>query len=316
MRLLAHLPILERSQAAEARRIGMHFAQRLGFSEADIGRVGVVITEAATNLVKHAKNGEILLSSAGPSLQLLAIDRGPGMNVAACLRDGYSTAGTPGSGLGAIERMSDKFDVYSSGTGTVLWAAFGSSDDRYGVIRVPYKGETECGDSWSFIDRNGAVWLMIADGLGHGTFAAAAANRAVEIFEAGQSLSITEAMDDIHAALRPTRGAAVAIAEVRGDTVNYCGLGNIAGVLYASSANVHMVSFSGTAGVEARKVAQFTYTWKPGALLVMHSDGLQSQWSLERYPGITRHNPAIIAGVLYRDYTRGRDDVTVMVVRQ
>src|SRR5215203_2387166 len=110
MRLLAHLPIQERSQAAEARRIAMHFARRLGFTEADIGRVGVVTTEAATNLVKHARNAEILLSTVGHSLELLAIDRGPGMNVEACLRDGFSTAGTPGSGLGAMERMSDGFD--------------------------------------------------------------------------------------------------------------------------------------------------------------------------------------------------------------
>ena len=166
------------------------------------------------------------------------------------------------------------------------------------------------------MERNGATWILMVDGLGHGEFAAAAADRAVQTFEAGRFDSITGIMDDIHAALRPTRGAAVAIAEVRGTKVNYCGLGNIAGVLYSNDGNVHMVSFSGTAGVEARKIGQFTYTWKPGAILVMHSDGLQSQWGLERYPGIIRHSPAIVAGVLYRDYTRGRDDVTVLAVRQ
>jgi anti-sigma regulatory factor (Ser/Thr protein kinase) len=316
MRLLAHLPIQERSQAAEARRIAMHFAQRLGFSESDIGRVGVVATEVGTNLVKHARGAEILLSTAEHSLEILALDRGPGMDVAACLRDGYSTAGTPGSGLGAIERMSDRFDIYSNTTGTVLWAAFGKNEGRYGVARVPFKGESMCGDSWSVVERKGAMWLLMVDGLGHGEFAAAAADRAVEVFEGNRFDSVTGVMDDIHAALRPTRGAAVAIAEIRGATVNYCGLGNIAGVLYTNDANVHMVSFSGTAGVEARKIAQFTYNWKPGATLILHSDGLQSQWGLERYPGITRHSPSMVAGVLYRDYTRGRDDVTVMAVRQ
>ena len=50
-------------------------------------------------------------------------------------------------------------------------------------------------------------------------------------------------------------------------------------------------------------------------LLIMHSDGLQSRWSLEKYAGLVGQHPGVIAGVLYRDYTRGRDDVTVAAVQ-
>ncbi|HYP08223.1 MAG TPA: ATP-binding protein [Bryobacteraceae bacterium] len=315
-RLLAHLPIQERSQAAEARRIAIHLANKLGLSEEQAGKVGVVVTEAATNMLKHARGSEILLSSSGSSLQMLAIDRGPGMNVAACLRDGYSTSGTAGSGLGAMKRLSDSFDIFSNHTGTVVWAEFGPHTSGYGAARVPFKGEQVCGDAWSIVEKGGAVWILVADGLGHGEFAALAADRAVQAFENSRFDTVTGVMEEIHSALRATRGAAVAIAEVRNSVVNYCGLGNISGVLHSGTSNIHLVSFSGTAGVEARKIGSFTYTWRPGAIMVMHSDGLQSQWGLEGYPGVIKHNPAIIAGLLYRDYSRGRDDVTVLAVRQ
>jgi hypothetical protein len=47
---------------------------------------------------------------------------------------------------------------------------------------------------------------------------------------------------------------------------------------------------------------------------VLHSDGLQTRWRLDAYTGLARRQPSLIAGVLYRDFTRGRDDVTVLVV--
>jgi hypothetical protein len=76
-----------------------------------------------------------------------------------------------------------------------------------------------------------------------------------------------------------------------------------------------LVSHNGTIGVEVRRLQQFDYESPAEALLVMHSDGLQSRWSLEAYPGIMHRHPALIAGVLYRDYSRQRDDLTVCVVR-
>ena len=74
-----------------------------------------------------------------------------------------------------------------------------------------------------------------------------------------------------------------------------------------------MVSYNGTVGHEVRKIREFTYLWPKGGLLVMHSDGLGTQWRLDRYPGLIARHPSLIAGVLYRDFNRGRDDVTVLV---
>jgi hypothetical protein len=77
-----------------------------------------------------------------------------------------------------------------------------------------------------------------------------------------------------------------------------------------------MVSYNGTVGHEVRKIQEFTYQWHPEAILLLHSDGLGTQWRLERYAGLMYKHPSLIAGVLYRDFHRVRDDVTVLVARE
>ena len=52
-----------------------------------------------------------------------------------------------------------------------------------------------------------------------------------------------------------------------------------------------------------------------GSFVVLHSDGLKSRWDLSLYPGLSVRHPALIAAVLYRDFARDHDDVTVFVVR-
>jgi hypothetical protein len=47
----------------------------------------------------------------------------------------------------------------------------------------------------------------------------------------------------------------------------------------------------------------------------MHSDGLSSSWKFDRYPGLSRAHPTLAAAVLFRDFWRRRDDVTVLISR-
>jgi hypothetical protein len=75
------------------------------------------------------------------------------------------------------------------------------------------------------------------------------------------------------------------------------------------------MSHNGTVGLQVRKIQEVSYPWPADAVLVMHSDGLQSHWRLGQYPGLAQRDAALIAGVLYRDFTRGRDDVSVVVQR-
>ncbi|MCC6989472.1 MAG: ATP-binding protein [Acidobacteria bacterium] len=119
---------MESSQVGAARRTAVRAADALGLSESRRGDVALIATELATNLVRHAQEGLVLIqtlgSPAGQCLELLAIDRGPGMvDPQKCLQDGYSTGGTAGTGLGAVRRLADEFDLESRReAGTVLLA--------------------------------------------------------------------------------------------------------------------------------------------------------------------------------------------------
>ena len=159
---------------------------------------------------------------------------------------------------------------------------------------------------------------MIADGLGHGPLAAQASREAVRVFREQAASGPGEILDRMHQAMRATRGAAVGIAEIRfpNRRLHFAGIGNIATSIFADGVSRSTVSMNGTVGHEMRKVQEFEYDFPQGALVVMHSDGLASQWQLSRYAGLATRNPSLVAAVLYRDFKRGRDDVTVLAARE
>jgi len=326
----ASISVDESTRIAEARRVAVTSAQQEGFGQQWAEEIAILTSELATNLLKHAGSGELhitRLSSLGePGVQVLAIDRGPGMaNLHACVADGFSTAGTSGTGLGAVSRLADVFDGYSQpGRGTVLVARKFAPDRRNGHedwvfagVMVPFPGEPACGDNWLSRSDDVQTWVLVADGLGHGILAADASAAAVRAFEKAPLDSPVSVLEKVHQALRPTRGAAVAVSCIQRESgaVRYAGLGNIAGALVDGGRVRLMVSHAGTAGLEARRFQEFRYDLAAEGALVMHSDGISGNWSLDAYPGLLRHHPAVIAGVIYRDAGRRRDDACVVVGR-
>ncbi|HAZ48587.1 MAG TPA: serine/threonine protein kinase [Cyanobacteria bacterium UBA11369] len=329
------LPITETSQVGEARRVAVALATDLEFNETERGKVAIIVTELANNLIKHAKNGEIILRSlrnnAEYGIEIIGLDTGSGMgNVSQCLQDGFSTAGTSGTGLGAIGRQSTFFDIHSvPGVGTVLVAQLWSQKNagialqnpeplEIGVVNLPKLEQEISGDDWAVVNLSNRSLVLVADGLGSGLLAAEAAREAVRIFRAKAALNPKIIMEMAHAALRSTRGAAVAIAEINRveKTLRYVGIGNISGAIVTGNKSQSMVSYNGTVGHQIRKIEEFIYPWSDRSLLIVHSDGLGTQWSLERYPGLISRHPAAIAATLYRDFKRSRDDVTVLVAKQ
>jgi anti-sigma regulatory factor (Ser/Thr protein kinase) len=322
------IAVTESSQAGHARRTASMLAASLGFDEEAQGKVAIVVSEAAKNLVAHAREGLILLRAlhAGPhvGVEMLALDKGPGMvDVERCLRDGYSTAGTGGVGLGAMRRMSSVFDIHSvPGVGTAvlaqLWAGKPppASGLEVGVVCVPMKGEEVCGDSWA-VDRKGDRFhFLVSDGLGHGPEAARASRAAVVSFLEQGPNELVELLRGMHQELHSTRGAAVALAALDGARLHFTGVGNISAAVVSPEGIQRMVSMNGTLGHQSHRMQQFSYTWGPGATLVMCSDGLTTQWRVDGYPGLLSRHPSLVAGVLYRDFVRGRDDATVLVARE
>jgi hypothetical protein len=97
--------------------------------------------------------------------------------------------------------------------------------------------------------------------------------------------------------------------------VQYSGIGNIAGSLVSSERCRGLASQNGTVGVQIRShVSTFSHVMPAPGVLLMHSDGITSRWSFDHYPGLLLRHPAVIAGVLSRDFVRGRDDATMLVV--
>lgn len=330
-------PIGEPSEIAAARRAGTELARRIGFDDVRAGQLAIVISEAATNIVKHARRGEILLRKVlrgGTSgIEVLAIDSGPGIgNVRQHMQDGHSTTGTYGVGLGAMRRLSQEFDLYTApGKGTVLmmvvWGPHASSaippspNWQIGAVCLPLASEQVCGDAWNVVCEGHELSLMVADGLGHGPLAAKASETASALLEnstPGLPPLPAPFIELAHGALRATRGAALAVAHIDSARreLRYCGVGNIATCAFDAHQRRHLLSHNGIVGNNLRKLQEFRHPWQLGTTLIMHSDGLHTRWDLEQYPGLAPCHPSLVAAVLYRDFARGRDDVTVVVLRE
>jgi anti-sigma regulatory factor (Ser/Thr protein kinase) len=315
------------SQVGEARRAAATACQHLGLDEGEAGRASIMASEAASNMLRHAGGGEMLIQpvfrGGTAGLEMIALDRGPGIgDMAVALADGHSTAGTSGTGFGAMRRQASVFEAYSlPGQGTAvlmqLWPALPPPlPTPYGAVLVMKPGETECGDVWDVDVTGGRARIVVADGLGHGLLAREAAKTATSAALASPP-NVVSSLTEAHLAARSTRGAALAVAQVDAgkSVVHYAGFGNVAAVLLEPDRSHNLVSMNGTLGQGTLKAREFTYAFAPGALLVLHSDGLASHWSLEAYPGLFFRHPSLVAAVLYRDHSRKRDDVTVLVVR-
>ena len=324
--------VTDMSQVGEARRMAVQLGTHVHLDDDEVGRLGIIATEAASNLIKHGGGGEILLSSsnggARRGVEIVALDHGRGMaDLVRSMTDGVSTTGTPGSGLGALRRLSSELEIYSAPQhGTALLARVWSSGAgaktshvlRVGGVCVPKPGEDVSGDAWASVALADGCALVVADGLGHGPGAATAAEEAVRVFKEDPTCAPADCIAKIHRRLKPTRGAAVAVAHLdrASGVVRYAGLGNISAVIISDQHVTNLVSHHGTAGHEARKISEFRYKWPTDAALIMFSDGLATHWDLATYAGLGRRDPSLIAAVLYRDHRRGRDDTTVVVVRE
>jgi anti-sigma regulatory factor (Ser/Thr protein kinase) len=328
------VPITHPTDIAAVRRCGQQLAKQLGLDETLTNKLAIVVTETATNILKHAVHGKVILtpvrSGAAHAIEVLALDNGTGIsNLASCLRDGMSTSGTSGTGLGAMRRLASHFEAYTTGgKGSAFYMRLAPEPTaslpvslaiEYGAVNAPMRGEEACGDAWAVVmDQERLATVLVADGLGHGPEAARASQAAVQTLRKHPGLPPAPLMDAIHSALPATRGAAVALAQIDfgSKELHFVGVGNISGIVMTHESSKHLISHNGIVGHNIRKVQQFTLPWMDDAVGVMHSDGLTTNWDIRAYPGLLACHPALIAGVLYRDFARDRDDATVIAFRQ
>lgn len=333
----AVVPMDDASRVGQARRLAADLCARLAFDPSLAGRIAVVANELCNNLVRHAVGGRLFIGGRalgdGMLIELISVDNGPGMgDLQACMRDGYSSAGSAGQGLGAVQRMADDFDIVSRlGQGSVILARFyrerepGGRPVRQaavhgclvGAVCLAAPGEEVSGDGWGVAQHDGSADVILADGLGHGPLAADAAHAALAAFAEKPCGSPSQFLERAHAALRSTRGAAVSAArlDLRANQIRFAGAGNVMGRVISGTADRTLLPQHGTAGIQVHAVQEQVIEWPDHALVILFSDGVQSRWKLDD-ASLLRHDPTLIAAFIVWKFSRGRDDATVLVIRR
>lgn len=315
--------------AGSVRRAALRLAENLGFSGSRAAETGLVASELASNVWRHADDGvvavQVALRDEDPGIRIVAIDNGPGMaDTRTSSADGYSTRGTLGIGLGTIARLSTTFEVSSQpGRGTVIvadmWAEGGpaSAIDVGGLTR-PIEGESVCGDVISAREADGHHLLMLADGLGHGPLAADASIEAITVFHENGALDPGELLMAMHARLRGTRGAAVGVAVIDPEfrRLTFAGTGNVSAFVHDGVRRRAAPSQPGIVGHNAERPQPIELALNPDAVVVMHSDGLRDRWNLRELPGLDRRSATVIAATLLREVGNRPDDASVLAVRR
>ena len=309
------------------RRRATDLAGRAGFDESRLGEVGIAATELASNLVKHAGEGFVVLrpvrSGEVTGIELITIDSGPGRrNLGALVSDGATTAGTLGIGLGAVKRMAATLRLHSvPGHGTVVAADLWPGRERPPAVTVsglvrPLRGQEHSGDAIAHRTYEGGDVVMVADGLGHGPLAAEASERAAEVFHATDLTAPGELVGLMHRALSSTRGAAVAVVRLDRATrmLTHAGVGNISGRLVGERRSRSLVSQPGIVGHNLPKVRETPFDASEGRVVVLHSDGLTEKWDLAQLPGVVDQGPAVLAATLMRDAGVRQDDASIAVL--
>ncbi|MEV0152867.1 ATP-binding SpoIIE family protein phosphatase [Micromonospora sp. NPDC050686] len=310
------------------RRAAERLGGQLELGESRVGDLAIVAAELTSNLVKHARGGAMLVRpvrrAGRAGVELIAVDSGPGMaDLTLSFRDGHSTAGTLGIGLGAITRQASWFDGYSwPGRGTVLavqiWAGPPPQPSWAAGLTRPITGEHTSGDGYAVRVVEGRRQVLVCDGLGHGPLAAVATEAAAAAFRAAPAVPPGAVVQHLHRAMSHTRGAALAVAELDAPAgvLRYAGLGNIVAAVVAEGERRRgLVSLPGIAGHQRPAVREYDYPFGPATTLVMHSDGVVDRWDLADYPGLGGRSPLVTAATLLRDAGTRRDDACVLVAR-
>ncbi|WP_199550700.1 ATP-binding protein [Streptomyces sp. N35] len=287
-------------------------------------RAAVLASELASNVVKHAKDGALYLHKApdGTGVQIIAVDRGPGMaDPARCMADGYTSTGTLGSGLGAVRRIADELTIRSRpGEGTLVCARLSAPGTRrvngpgLGALLMPAQGEEESGDHWAMSRTEDTRTFAVIDGLGHGSTAAAASRAAVGIFLGSGDLPLPELLESLHVGLRRTRGAAVALLRQRPGSVEHCGVGNVRVALTTPDGTVRrMAPRPGVVGWNLPAPYVERIDAPAGSSVVVHTDGIGDAWARTPSPATLRLPAPLLAAALAHGHRLSRDDATVLV---
>lgn len=322
------LDVADAGMVLVAQQHARRIAEAAGLEPADVDAAALAAAELAGNAQRHGSGGQLVLQPAadGAAVDVVALDRGPGMDWTTSAVDGFSTSdGSLGSGLGAVGRVATSLTAHTErGRGTVVGARIGQvgASRTVGALGVPRRGERVNGDAWAWSIDDDGIFAVLADGLGHGPDAAAAG--ALAVLDPGDLARrrLPDALLHLSERLRGTRGAAVTAVRLRpavtgsGHELVVCGVGNVSAVVVGPDGSVRRCLVGhGTAGRAMRTPVETTAPVPEGGVVVLYTDGLLSHWDLRDRAAAVTAAPTVLAGVLLRDHERGSDDIGVVVLR-
>jgi anti-sigma regulatory factor (Ser/Thr protein kinase) len=319
--LTTQIRIDHASAVYTAARAAREISAEVGLAEVLAERAAVIASELASNIDKHASDGSLFVqrSLAGPGVEVYAVDAGPGMADLEHWRvDGNTTTKTLGTGLGAIGRLATEFRIRSAaGHGTVAAArilAPGTAPTSVAHIRSACEGEERCGDAIALSTAPGARTVAVVDGLGHGPEAADAADIAIDVFRRSPGRPLPEHLTAIHRALRQTRGAAVALARIHADRLEFCGVGNVGGLVLTAGRTHPLLSMPGVVGFALPATHLRVVPLAEHDLIVLHTDGIGTGWrgpaALDLLPV-----PTLLAAELANRHRDPHDDAALIALR-
>ncbi|WP_432119922.1 SpoIIE family protein phosphatase [Streptomyces sp. bgisy032] len=234
---------------------------------------------------------------------------------------GLPDGGAPGNATPPHEPPAAGATEAAAGTATAADPSVPLAGVRAGGVNIPYGGAEYSGDDWTWVRAGDRVTLLLADGLGHGPEAARASSAAVAALHRWAHLCPAEVLAKLHDALKGTRGAAVALAQLDlgAGRLRFAGIGNVGARLREGGSWRPLLSRPGIVGVHRpTTLREEEADWAADRLLILHTDGLPSRWTPPCDAGLPAADPAVTAAVTIRDASSParpvRDDTAVAVL--
>jgi anti-sigma regulatory factor (Ser/Thr protein kinase) len=308
-------------------------AKEIGFDECGREEISLVVSELASNIIKYAQRGIVTLTPVcneqHEGLMIEAEDDGKGFNEHTSMKDGVSTSGTLGMGLGAVNRLMDEFDILQreNHTGTRIvckrWLHDNSNHGQhcpfdFGVFSRPKPNETANGDTFIIKNIRGATLVGVIDGVGHGELASQAANAARQYVERHAEQPLMEIFRGVDRACVATRGVVMAlvILDWSKGTFRYASVGNIEVKVFNNRHDKpKFIVRRGIVGKHAPPPVVTENVWHVGDMLALHSDGISTHWQWHDFEQYANHPAQVIAEHIYKSTQKDHDDATIVIVK-
>jgi len=329
-----NLAISHSGDVSLARQIVKDTSLTIGFDIEASEEIALVAGELASNLVKHAKQGTLILSpifdSTRAGVQIESIDNGPGIaDVEQAMTDGFSTTGSLGYGLGTVNRLMDEFEITSQRgamKGTHIICKRWLRGDmnlvapcplEFGAATRPHPAMNVNGDTFTIKQWDESALVAVIDGLGHGQFAHKASQTARNYIERHFDQPLSEIFRGSARASRATRGVVMALARFdwKKSLLTFANVGNIEVRVIGSPEPPKFIIRRGIVGGNAPNPVITENRWEPRYIMVLHSDGLTTHWRWEDFPRLENNSATFIAQYLLRTLAKDNDDATVIVVK-